>query len=300
MKTVFWIFRNLPQKGRFIFWGLLLSAEMGSVLITPALLQSLYEKNNSAIYLPVLILCSIFILLGSLGQSQIYQQGICKLRNDLWNQHLQTSLLHMRTEGEVFTLLIDDAERSMIFLQGFTAASLFRGFVFVGTAVIILAIESVSILWTALAISLFSMGLIGMLARKRKRVAEDQRSCMAKAAEFTSEMLRAREEIWAYGQEDAFLKRYGEVSAQVTRVRKRADFWDGISNTVSGFLDVAAQPLAILVGFWLGAEEGLLMIAGYAAVLVKGGLTFMMFWTNAQGAIPSGRRIKEVLENDRT
>ena len=145
MKTLFWIFRNLPQKGRFIFWGLLLSAEMGSVLVTPALLQSLYEKNNSAIYLPVLILCSIFILLGSLGQSQIYQQGICKLRNGLWKQHLQTSLLHMRTEGEVFTLLIDDAERSMIFLQGFTAASLFRGFVFVGAAVIILAMKSVDI-----------------------------------------------------------------------------------------------------------------------------------------------------------
>lgn len=298
MKTLFWIFRNLPQKGRFIFWGLLLSAEMGSVLISPALLQSLYEKNNSVIYLPVLILCSIFILLGSLGQSQIYQQGICKLRNDLWKQHLQTSLLHMRTEGEVFTLLIDDAERSMIFLQGFTAASLFRGFVFVGAAVIILAMKSVSILWIALAINFFSMGLIGLLARKRKRVAEDQRMCMAKEAEFTSEMLRAREEIWAYGQEDAFLKRYGEVSAQVTRARKQAAFWDGVNNTVSGFLDVAAQPLAIMVGFWLGAEEGLLMIAGYAAVLVKGGLAFMMFWTNAQGAIPSGRRIKEVLEND--
>lgn len=298
MKTLFWFFRNLPQKGRFIFWGLLLSAEMGSVLITPALLQSLYEKNNSAVYLPVLILCSIFILLGSLGQSQIYQQGICKLRNDLWKQHLHTSLLHMRTEGEVFTLLIDDAERSMIFLQGFTAASLFRGFVFVGAAVIILAMKSVNILWIALAINMFSMGLIGLLARKRKRVAEEQRTCMAKAAEFTSEMLRAREEIWAYGQEDAFLKRYGEVSAQVTRVRKRAAFWDGISNTVSGFLDVAAQPLAIMAGFWLGSEEGLLMIAGYAAVLVKGGLAFMMFWTNAQGAIPSGRRIKEVLEND--
>lgn len=278
--------------------GLLLSAEMGSVLVTPALLQSLYEKNNSAVYLPVLILCSIFILLGSLGQSQIYQQGICKLRNDLWKQHLQTSLLHMRTEGEVFTLLIDDAERSMIFLQGFTAASLFRGFVFVGAAVIILAMKSVSILWIALAINLFSMGLIGLLARKRKRVAEEQRTCMAKAAEFTSEMLRAREEIWAYGQKDAFLKRYGEVSAQVTRARKQAAFWDGVSNTVSGFLDVAAQPLAIMAGFWLGAEEGLLMIAGYAAVLVKGGLAFMMFWTNAQGAIPSGRRIKEVLEND--
>lgn len=298
MKTLFWFFRNLPQKGRFIFWGLLLSAEMGSVLITPALLQSLYEKNNSAIYLPVLILCSIFILLGSLGQSHIYQQGIYKLRNDLWKQHLHTSLLHMRTEGEVFTLLIDDAERSMIFLQGFTAASLFRGFVFVGAAVIILAMKSVNILWIALAINMFSMGLIGLLARKRKRVAEEQRTCMAKAAEFTSEMLRAREEIWAYGQEDAFLKRYGEVSAQVTRVRKRAAFWDGISNTVSGFLDVAAQPLAIMAGFWLGSEEGLLMIAGYAAVLVKGGLAFMMFWTNAQGAIPSGRRIKEVLEND--
>ena len=298
MKTLFGIFRNLPQKGRFIFWGLLLSAEMGSVLVTPALLQSLYEKNNSAVYLPVLILCSIFILLGSLGQSQIYQQGICKLRNDLWKQHLQTSLLHMRTEGEVFTLLIDDAERSMIFLQGFTAASLFRGFVFVGAAVIILAMKSVDILWIALAINMFSMGLIGLLARKRKRVAEEQRTCMAKAAEFTSEMLRAREEIWAYGQEDAFLKRYGEVSAQVTRARKQAAFWDGISNTVSGFLDVAAQPLAIMAGFWLGAEEGLLMIAGYAAVLVKGGLAFMMFWTNAQGAIPSGRRIKEVLEND--
>lgn len=298
MKTLFWIFRNLPQKGRFIFLGLLLSAEMGSVLVTPALLQSLYEKNNSAVYLPVLILCSIFILLGSLGQSQIYQQGICKLRNDLWKQHLQTSLLHMRTEGEVFTLLIDDAERSMIFLQGFTAASLFRGFVFVGAAVIILAMKSVSILWIALAINLFSMGLIGLLARKRKRVAEEQRTCMAKAAEFTSEMLRAREEIWAYGQKDAFLKRYGEVSAQVTRARKQAAFWDGVSNTVSGFLDVAAQPLAIMAGFWLGAEEGLLMIAGYAAVLVKGGLAFMMFWTNAQGAIPSGRRIKEVLEND--
>lgn len=298
MKTLFWIFRNLPQKGRFIFWGLLLSAEMGSVLVTPALLQSLYEKNNSAIYLPVLILCSIFILLGSLGQSQIYQQGICKLRNGLWKQHLQTSLLHMRTEGEVFTLLIDDAERSMIFLQGFTAASLFRGFVFVGAAVIILAMKSVDILWIALAINLFCMGLIGMLARKRKRVAEDQRTCMAKVTEFTSEMLRAREEIWAYGQEDAFLRRYGEVSAQVTRARKRAAFWDGISNTVSGFLDVAAQPLAIMAGFWLGSEEGLLMIAGYAAVLVKGGLAFMMFWMNAQGAIPSGRRIKEVLEND--
>lgn len=298
MKTLVWIFRNLPKKGRFIFWGLLLSAEMGSVLVTPALLQSLYEKNNSAVYLPVLILCSIFILLGSLGQSQIYQQGICKLRNDLWKQHLQTSLLHMRTEGEVFTLLIDDAERSMIFLQGFTAASLFRGFVFVGAAVIILAMKSVNILWIALAINMFSMGLIGLLARKRKRVAEEQRTCMAKAAEFTSEMLRAREEIWAYGQEDAFLKRYGEVSAQVTRARKRAAFWDGISNTVSGFLDVAAQPLAIMAGFWLGSEEGLLMIAGYAAVLVKGGLAFMMFWTNAQGAIPSGRRIKEVLEND--
>lgn len=298
MKTLFWIFRNLPQKGRFIFLGLLLSAEMGSVLVTPALLQSLYEKNNSAVYLPVLILCSIFILLGSLGQSQIYQQGICKLRNDLWKQHLQTSLLHMRTEGEVFTLLIDDAERSMIFLQGFTAASLFRGFVFVGAAVIILAMKSVSILWIALAINLFSMGLIGLLARKRKRVAEEQRTCMAKAAEFTSEMLRAREEIWAYGQKDAFLKRYGEVSAQVTRARKQAAFWDGVSNTVSGFLDVAAQPLAIMAGFWLGAEEGLLMIAGYAAVLVKGGLAFMMFRTNAQGAIPSGRRIKEVLEND--
>ena len=298
MKTLVWIFRNLPKKGRFIFWGLLLSAEMGSVLVTPALLQSLYEKNNSAVYLPVLILCSIFILLGSLGQSQIYQQGICKLRNDLWKQHLQTSLLHMRTEGEVFTLLIDDAERSMIFLQGFTAASLFRGFVFVGAAVIILAMKSVNILWIALAINMFSMGLIGLLARKRKRVAEEQRTCMAKAAEFTSVMLRAREEIWAYGQEDAFLKRYGEVSAQVTRARKRAAFWDGISNTVSGFLDVAAQPLAIMAGFWLGSEEGLLMIAGYAAVLVKGGLAFMMFWTNAQGAIPSGRRIKEVLEND--
>ena len=298
MKTLFWIFRNLPQKGRFIFWGLLLSAEMGSVLVTPALLQSLYEKNNSAIYLPVLILCSIFILLGSLGQSHIYQQGIYKLRNDLWKQHLKTSLLHMRTEGEVFTLLIDDAERSMIFLQGFTAASLFRGFVFVGAACIILAMKAVSILWIALAISLFSMGLIGMLARKRKRVAEDQRTCMAKAAEFTSEMLRAREEIWAYGQENAFLKRYGEVSAQVTRARKQAAFWDGVSNTVSGFLDVAAQPLAIMVGFWMGAEEGLLMIAGYAAVLVKGGLAFMMFWTNAQGAILSGRRLKEVLEND--
>ena len=298
MKTLVWIFRNLPKKGRFIFWGLLLSAEMGSVLVTPALLQSLYEKNNSAVYLPVLILCSIFILLGSLGQSQIYQQGICKLRNDLWKQHLQTSLLHMRTEGEVFTLLIDDAERSMIFLQGFTAASLFRGFVFVGAAVIILAMKSVNILWIALAINMFSMGLIGLLARKRKRVAEEQRTCMAKAAEFTSEMLRAREEIWAYGQEDAFLKRYGEVSAQVTRARKRAAFWDGISNTVSGFLDVAAQPLAIMAGFLLGSEEGLLMIAGYAAVLVKGGLAFMMFWTNAQGAIPSGRRIKEVLEND--
>lgn len=298
MKTLFWIFRNLPQKGRFIFWGLLLSAEMGSVLVTPALLQSLYEKNNSAVYLPVLILCSIFILLGSLGQSHIYQQGICKLRNDLWKQHLQTSLLHMRTEGEVFTLLIDDAERSMIFLQGFTAASLFRGFVFVGAAVIILAMKSVSILWIALAINMFSMGLIGLLARKRKRVAEDQRTYMAKAAEFTSEMLRAREEIWAYGQEDAFMRRYSEVSAQVTWARKRSAFWDGISNTASGFLDVAAQPLAIMVGFWLGAEEGLLMIAGYAAVLVKGGLAFMMFWTNAQGAIPSGRRIKEVLEND--
>ena len=298
MKTLFWIFRNLPQKGRFIFWGLLLSAEMGSVLVTPALLQSLYEKNNSAVYLPVLILCSIFILLGSLGQSQIYQQGICKLRNDLWKQHLQTSLLHMRTEGEVFTLLIDDAERSMIFLQGFTAASLFRGFVFVGAAVIILAMKSVDILWIALAINMFSMGLIGLLARKRKRVAEEQRTCMAKVTEFTSEMLRAREEIWAYGQEDAFLKRYGEVSAQVTRARKRAAFWDGVSNTVSGFLDVAAQPLAIMAGFWLGAEEGLLMIAGYAAVLVKGGLAFMLFWTNAQGAIPSGRRLKEVLEND--
>ncbi len=298
MKTLFFIFRRLPQKGRFFLCGLLLAAEMGSVLLTPALLQALYDQQNTHMYLAALVFCSLLIVLGSLGQSRIYQQGIHSLRTDLWRRHLHTPLLQMRSEGEAFTLLVDDVDKAMIFLQGFTAASLFRSLIYVVVATVVLWTKSLMVLGIAVCVSLVSMGIIAMLARKRKKAAAMQRQSMAGAAEVTAEMIAAREEIWAFGQEQAFMERYGRVSAEVTRARRRSNLWAGLSDTVSGFVDVAAQPLAIWFGFWLGAEEGLLLLAGYAAVLVKGCLSMMMFWNNAQGGVPSGQRIREVLEDD--
>ncbi len=298
MKTILYIFGRLPQKGKFLLCGILLAAEMGSVLLTPVLLQALYDHHNTHIYLAALIICSLLIVIGSLGQSSVYQQGIQRLRASLWHRHLRRSLLQMPGEGEAFTLMVDDVDRSMIFLQGFTAASLFRSVVYLAAAAIVLWTKSLMVLGIAVGVSLVSMGIIVMLARKRKRAAAAQRQSMARAAEVSSEMIAAREEIWAFGQERAFMERYGRVSAEVMRARKRANLWAGLSDTVSSFLDVAAQPMAIWLGFSLGAEDGLLLLAGYAAVLVKGCLSLMMFWNNVQGGVPSGERIREALEND--
>ena len=298
MKTLLFIFRRLPQKRRFFICGLLMAAEMGSVLLTPVLLQALYDQEHTHMYLAALILCSLLIVVGSLGQSNIYQQGIHNLRADLWHRHIHTPLLQMRGEGEAFTLMVDDVDKAMIFLQGFTAASLFRAVIYVAAATVVLWTKSLMVLGIAVSVSLSSMGMVVMLARKRKKAAAMQRQSIARAAEVTAEMIAAREEIWAFGQEQAFMERYGRVSVEVTKARRWTNLWAGLSDTVSGFLDVAAQPLAIWLGFWLGAEDGLLLLAGYAAVLVKGWLLLMMFWNNAQGGVPSGQRIREVLGDD--
>ena len=298
MKTIWFIFRQLPEKIRFFLCGLLLTTEMGSVLLMPVILQALYNEQSTEKYLGALVLCSVLIVIGSLGQIRTYQAGIYNLRQHLWQKHLHTPLLKMHSEGEMFTLVVDDVEKSMIFLQGFTAASLFRGIIYIISATVILAGRSLILLGVSVLISLVSTFIIGLLARKRKKEAAAQRQSMTRLAEITSEMLAAREEIWAFRQERFFMERYALVSAKVTRTRKRLCFWSGLSDTVSGFLDIAVQPLAIWLGFQLGAEEGLLLLAGYAAVLVKGSVSLMMFWNNAQGGLVSGRRVREVLNED--
>lgn len=298
MKTICYIFGKLPRKGAFLFNGLLLSAEMGSVLLTPILLQALYDQQNTHIYLILLILCSLLILIGSWGQSRLYHQGVHRLRSQIWQRHLHTSILKARPEGEIFTLMVDDVDKATIFLQGFTAASLFRAVVYIGLSAAILGTKSPMVLLISVGMSLVTMGLTAVLARERKKAAAAQRQKMAVAAGFTSEMLAAREEIWAFGQERAFMERYDRLSAEVTRARRWVNLWGGLSDTVSGFVDVVAQPLAIWIGLRLDTGDGLLLLAGYAAVMVKGCLSLMMFWNNAQSGMPSGQRIREMLEND--
>ena len=298
MKTLWFIFKQLPRKGAFLFHGLLLSAEMGSVLLTPILLQAIYDQQNNRIYLLFLIFCSVLIITGSLGQSRLYHQGVYRLRSRIWQRHLQTSLLHTPSEGEFFTLMVEDVDKAMIFLQGFTAASLFRAIVYIFLAIVILGTGSPRVLFISVGMSLIVTGLIILLARERKRAAAAQRQSMAVTAGFTSEVLAAREEIWAFGQEQAFMERYQRLSKDVTRARRRNNLWGGLSDTVSGFVDVVAQPLAIWVGLMLDSGDGLLLLAGYAAVMVKGCLSLMMFWNNVQSGIPSGQRIREVLEHD--
>lgn len=298
MKTILGIIQYLPHKMWFLLFGFILTAEMGAELLTPFILQSLVVGSGGCRYYAVMIVCVILIAVGSFGQNQLYRKGILRIRRKIWKRFLFAPIGNFRGKGELLTLLMEDTERSMVFLQGFTCASLFRSVVYIVTSSVILGKHSLVLVGLVSGVTVSIVFFSGFLAKRRKEAASLQREQMTVTTELTAEILNARDEIWSFGQEELWLKKYEEHSRKIRHRRNRNTFWGSLSNGVDTLVESAAQPLALIVGIWLGQGEQILLMAGYSAILIKGGLSMMMFWNNAQSGIVSGQKVLEMMGDD--
>lgn len=289
MKILYKLLHFLPHKFCFFLCGLLLTAEMAASLLTPFVMKTLITHQSAFPYLIMIAVCPLFIIPSSFIQNLLYRQSLTELRRTLGKHHLST--YPAIPPGELLPLLADDCEKALIFLQGFSAASLFRAILYIVSGfIVLLSFGPLALLfWAPISFGLAALNVL--LARQRGKSLSAQRQITAELSAFTHQAIRAREEIIAFQQESAFDRDFSSLSARLLQCRRRQNFFENVSNALTMLADFAALPLAFLLLLSFMDAPDALVTAGYAAVLLRGFLSLTMFWNNMQIVLVSGHKL---------